>query len=457
MMLQQSDQAPGQRQEEKRPQQGLMAAHGFLLIPGQCAGTSLREVFITWAKEEGWSGAIVAYCKKMSFTNPGRICLNSRNELADPLRQKWAVKGSKLLAGHFFWDFRHDVTSPYLMVTTLRNPLELFVSSQQFMHKEETKTLNESVVFVSRVMRTRLSWEDPTDIAFIRRFLDTETANNYDPEVVYTKEETQAMAQTSVDHLNTFYIVGVVEQYRGFIEVLKRSLDPIEDHPEVWEAAKSIKNNGSPVPSKTVLQYIDPDLVREFNASSLGVQWQVYNVALQLWDRRCREARNLRSNSVADFQAEMPLYERSGELVKFLVEYGQTEAVSSSTSGSSTPERIEHLIVKMYEYGIVEDEDVALTQAWLQDLLATGYVFHRDTGGTATQAAVGLGREGRQSPSFTMAANSSEDARAYVMLVIAVVSARPERRDAIRKSVPPVADGGKAAETLSNTLLLCTP
>lgn len=42
------------------------------------------------------------------------------------------------------------------MVTTLRNPLELFVSSQQFMHKEETRTLEESVAFVSQSMRSRL-------------------------------------------------------------------------------------------------------------------------------------------------------------------------------------------------------------------------------------------------------------------------------------------------------------
>lgn len=33
----------------------------------------------------------------------GRICLNSRNELVDPQREKWLVKGTKLLAGHFLW------------------------------------------------------------------------------------------------------------------------------------------------------------------------------------------------------------------------------------------------------------------------------------------------------------------------------------------------------------------
>lgn len=32
-------------------------------------------------------------------------------------------------------------------------------------------------------------WKDPTDLAFIRRFLDSETANSYDPKIVYPKEK----------------------------------------------------------------------------------------------------------------------------------------------------------------------------------------------------------------------------------------------------------------------------
>ncbi|CAM9311063.1 unnamed protein product, partial [Hapterophycus canaliculatus] len=219
----------------------------------------------------------------------GRICLNNRNDLVDPLRQKWMVAGSKLLAGHFLWDFRHYVTPPYLMVTTLRNPLELFVSAQQFMHKEETKTLEESAAFVAESMRTRLRWPDPGDLGFIRRFLDVDSANLYNPTVSYPEEETTAMAQTAVDHLSSFFIVGVVEQYRGFIEALKWSLDPNIEHPRLWRAAVGVKDNGSPVHSGDVLKSIDPALVREFNATSLGMQWEVYEIALQLWDQRCRE------------------------------------------------------------------------------------------------------------------------------------------------------------------------
>ena len=37
-------------------------------------------------------------------------------------------------------------------------------------------------------------------------------------------------------------------------------------------------------------------------------------------------------------------------------------------------ERVEALAITMYEYGILEEVDVELTQAWLQDLWAVGYV-----------------------------------------------------------------------------------
>lgn len=78
-------------------------------------------------------------------------------------------------------------------------------------------------------------------------------------------------------------------------------------------------------------------------------------------------------NDLADFHAEMPLYERSGALVEYLVEYSKEEVVSA-TSGGLTPTRIERLAVTMYEYGIVDIEDVALTQV---GLVISSYRFWR--------------------------------------------------------------------------------
>lgn len=77
-------------------------------------------------------------------------------------------------------------------------------------------------------------------------------------------------------------------------------------------------------------------------------------------------------NYLADFQAELPLYERSGALVAFLDEH-RRQAENTSLADVSLPERIEALSVAMYEYGIIGATDVELTQAWLEDLASIGY------------------------------------------------------------------------------------
>lgn len=77
-------------------------------------------------------------------------------------------------------------------------------------------------------------------------------------------------------------------------------------------------------------------------------------------------------NYLADFQAELPLYERSGVLIDFLEKY-RRESITLSDSGTYFPSIIEDLAVAMYEHGILGKMDVKLTRAWLMDLSSVGY------------------------------------------------------------------------------------
>ena len=52
------------------------------------------------------------------------------------------------------------------------------------------------------------------------------------------------MTRDAVENLSTFFLVGVVEQMEGFLEVLKLSLDPELKYPAVWKAATEAKENG---------------------------------------------------------------------------------------------------------------------------------------------------------------------------------------------------------------------
>lgn len=52
------------------------------------------------------------------------------------------------------------------------------------------------------------------------------------------------MTTTAVEDLKSFYVVGVVEQYEGFIEVLKKTLDPEAEYSSLWKAATEVRKNG---------------------------------------------------------------------------------------------------------------------------------------------------------------------------------------------------------------------
>ncbi|CAM9895210.1 unnamed protein product, partial [Hapterophycus canaliculatus] len=236
----------------------------------------------------------------------------SHYQLIDQATQREQISRMKMLAGHFIWGFQRHVKGPYLMITALRNPLEVFVSGQQYLHRKKTKTLEKAHEFVGQAMRRVIkSAGSPTgtthgidgryqkqlggegsvaisqsgnmfsELRYIRRFVGKDKK-------VLDGEALAAAAGEAIRNLETFWIVGVVEQYAGFEEVLRRSLDPRGKHRELWDKYSSMKYNSSPVGSRDVLAGIDSEVVRHFNGS-LALQWRVYEAAVSLWSVRCQE------------------------------------------------------------------------------------------------------------------------------------------------------------------------
>jgi hypothetical protein len=72
-------------------------------------------------------------------------------------------------------------------------------------------------------------------------------------------------------------------------------------------------------------------------------------------------------NYMADLSAEQDLFSKAGELIKLLLAW---KPQSLTFEG-----RLEELIVSLYEHTFVEESDVLLWQAWIQDLRAIGYSF----------------------------------------------------------------------------------
>eukprot|EP00903_Cladosiphon_okamuranus_P015295 g14130.t2 len=256
----------------------LMFMHIF-----KCAGSTLRHMLVDWAEENGQEGAIVRECDEIEGDD---ICLKAY-ELIDEAVQVAYISRLKVIAGHFMWGFQRHVQTPYLMVTALRNPLEVYVSGEQYMHRDETSTLPKAQQFVTESMLRVMSINGPLGLqqgqlsGFIRRIAGV-------PRRVWFKDGLEKGADDAVRNLETFWIVGVVEQYKGFEEVLQRSVDPEGEHEKLWKRYAEAQYNSSPIGTREVLAEIDPELIQRFNGT-LALQWKVYERAVSLWDVRCRE------------------------------------------------------------------------------------------------------------------------------------------------------------------------
>ncbi|CAM9377020.1 unnamed protein product [Ectocarpus fasciculatus] len=277
----------------------------------KCAGSTLRQMFVDWANAEGESGAIVTSCDDVR--KEGVICLES-HELIEESVQMEMLSKQKVLAGHFIWGFQRRVERPFLMVTSLRNPLEAFVSGRQFLHPDMTETLDQASTaaqaFVSDAMLKAMGINGPGAVVtrgeratlghkgrallrggrdtpdqlggFIFRLVGREKAKKLHGLVL------SRAADEAMENLEAFWLVGVVEQYAGLQAVLKRLLDPDLRHPALWDKYSYRHSNRSPLDSRHVLAAIDPGLVHHFNGS-LALQWKVYEKAVGLWDARCRQ------------------------------------------------------------------------------------------------------------------------------------------------------------------------
>jgi hypothetical protein len=79
---------------------------------------------------------------------------------------------------------------------------------------------------------------------------------------------------------------------------------------------------------------------------------------------------------MADFDSENDLYLRSNRLLEQLTAWEPTP--EARTSQHPLCACIEEMWIMMYEAGYIEINDLHLTVAWLQSLLAAGYKFPRE-------------------------------------------------------------------------------
>lgn len=109
------------------------------------------------------------------------------------------------------------------------------------------------------------------------------------------------------------------------------------------------------------------DIWRSFIAQRIMRDVGLRVAFTQPWVRQVRNPHAY----LADFQAELPLFLRAGAFARWLKRWQPPINVSGNQTLLSM---MEALVISCYEIGLIEIGDVKLTQAWLSDLIAVGYV-----------------------------------------------------------------------------------
>ncbi len=96
------------------------------------------------------------------------------------------------------------------------------------------------------------------------------------------------------------------------------------------------------------------------------IMFRAIGLAVVFGPPRVVQERNAH-NILADMNAELDLYFRSGSLIQFLDEW--------KGSGDNIPERMENLWIDLFERGYIEENDIKMVQLWLLALIEAGYDF----------------------------------------------------------------------------------
>ncbi|CAN0468300.1 unnamed protein product, partial [Phaeothamnion confervicola] len=145
--------------------------------------------------------------------------------------------------------------------------LATYVSSVQYLLRTKLKTIQQAVSAVEAGMRKRLA------DGFVWRLSGT---------IHISPGRLAAEADAAATNLAGFWLVGVVEQYDGFVAALGAGLDPAGRHPELWagDGAKKQKNT-SKRSGESILARVDSLLVADFNRT-LVHEWRLYGLAKEL-------------------------------------------------------------------------------------------------------------------------------------------------------------------------------
>jgi hypothetical protein len=210
-----------------------------------------------------------------------------------------------VVAGHFAWGFDHFVHRTHKYVTCLRNPTARYVSdilyANRFTHKTSEMTLQQTIAFVEEhimapattkyrgIYAARLSSRMYEKVTPVQRLA---MINNGEED--QTEEVEQKAADMAIYHMqNNIAVVGVIEHYSVFVELVAALLDPLVDgtrrHDELWTSAYATRSNAHEgFDQSDVIPQLSVEATARLN-EVLVLDWKVYKAGCSVTYHQCQE------------------------------------------------------------------------------------------------------------------------------------------------------------------------
>ena len=278
-------------------------------------GTSSRVLFANWAEAENRTFAQAGSCSKNAWMsklpddNSEYICLAADKDCSlgsslDPDGAPWydfptprpsqlhVPKVVDVLAGHMSWGFGDAfVHKPHKYFTCLRNPMARFVSdilyANRYTHKTSEMSLKESVAFVEKHIFS--SDVDRYRGLYAARLSSRMHAMLPKHESQSVSEEREA-ANVAIAHLqNDMVVVGQIEHYDVFVELVAAYLDPDRKHNDLWMSAQEYHSNKHEgFDQSDVIPELSSKAVSKLN-ETLALDWKVYIASCRVTYQQCRK------------------------------------------------------------------------------------------------------------------------------------------------------------------------
>ena len=278
-------------------------------------GTSNRELFAKWAEAEGLRFAQAGSCPenawmwKLPVDNHEYICLEpvrgsslapdgvTQLDMPTPRPSQMQIVSQQLdvIAGHFSWGFDHFVDRTHKYVTCLRNPTSRYVSdilyANRFTHKTSEMDLQQTVEFVEQHVFAKATERYRGIYAARLSSRMYEKIHGPDQQTVETEEQAAGMA---IFHLQSnMAVVGQIEHYPVFVELVAALLDPLvaatRKHDELWTDAKvyhSNKHEG--FDQSDVIPLLSVGAKTRLD-ELLALDWRVYAAGCRVTYHQCRQ------------------------------------------------------------------------------------------------------------------------------------------------------------------------